>query len=72
MDRVQPPAAEWIAKHDAVRAVVRIMLLPLFAVSYFLLKLSFIQQIVCLSLVLLGGTTVYMLMKRRKMMEAKA
>lgn len=63
---VSPPAAEWIAKHDAVRAVVRIILLPLFGLAYFLLKLSFVQQIVSLFFVFLGGTAAYLLIKRKR------
>lgn len=69
---ISPPAAEWIARHDTVRTFVRMMLIPLFALAYFLLKLSLAQQIVSLFLVSLGVMTVYMLIKRRKMVEAKA
>jgi lysophospholipase L1-like esterase len=47
-----PPVANYIRQHEVVRFLVRVALLPLLAAAYFLVELSFVQQLLTLALLL--------------------
>lgn len=60
-----PAIADWISRHSTTRVFVRILLLPFYAIAYFLLKFSLIQQFFVVASLLFGGFVGFSLMKRR-------
>jgi len=52
--RVSPPMADFIAKHDSLRAMVRVGLLPVVSVSWVALKLGFIPTFVLMIFLVSG------------------
>lgn len=64
--RYSPPMADWIAEHDAIRAVVRVALLPLYGAAYFMLKLGLIQQLILTGIVLAASMAGVRLLRRTR------
>ncbi|MDH3973063.1 MAG: cytochrome C [Deltaproteobacteria bacterium] len=60
-----PPMADWIAKHETMRSIVRVLLWPLFAVAYFLVKMNMVQQLV-FTLLFLSAASAGLSLYRKK------
>jgi uncharacterized repeat protein (TIGR01451 family) len=65
--KYSPPAASWLEKNDAVKPIVRILLLPLIAFAWILLKASLAVQLAIISFLILSLTIVsnWLLGRRR-------
>ncbi len=61
-----PPLADWLRDHDSLRAVTRVLLLPLIGLSWFLVKASFLMQLLIGGLLFGAGL---LLMTRRKALK---
>ena len=64
--RTSPPLADFIAKHDTLRMVVRVGLTPVVAASYIAVNTSPVQKMLLMVLLLAGimGVT-YVIVRRR-------
>lgn len=64
-----PPMADWLREHDTVRALVRVLLLPLIGLSWFLVKTSFLGQVVIVLLSLGATVAVASYLRRGRRVE---
>lgn len=61
---LSPPMADFITKHDSLRAMIRVSLLPFIGISWVALKIGLIPTMVCIFL--FGYSLVHMLKTRKK------
>ena len=61
-----PPIADFIAKHDSLRAIVRVILLPFVGVSWLALNIGLIPALVLMFmlLTLMSATTIVIFRKK--------